>query len=244
VAFTTASIVAAHGEAGNALLTRTPAAVTITGAIGDTTPPTRSAGSPSGALAYATTQTTLALATNEAATCKYGTAAGTAYASIANTFSTTGSTSHSATLSGLTNGGSYSYYVRCVDGSANANTTDYTISFSVAATAPVVNQDDDDDDDSDDEEEVKPRKLTNSKKNLKRGEILTQRGKKFTKKSMVALYFSKANGTYYAPMMVKTTNTGSFMVKYRVNKPAGKYSWYAVDSKTGKKSKVITYMVK
>jgi hypothetical protein len=38
VAFTTASIVAAHGEAGNALLTRTPAAVTVT--VADTTAPT------------------------------------------------------------------------------------------------------------------------------------------------------------------------------------------------------------
>ena len=54
-----------------------------------------------------------------------------------NTFTTTGGTSHSRTLTGLTDGQSYTYYVRCIDGSGNANTNDYTISFSVAA-APVT----------------------------------------------------------------------------------------------------------
>lgn len=99
----------------------------------DTTPPTRSAGSPSGTLAAGTTSTTLSLTTNEAATCKYGTSAATAYASIANTFSTTGSTSHSQTISGLSNGSSYTYYVRCQDGAGNPNTDDYSITFSVAS---------------------------------------------------------------------------------------------------------------
>lgn len=108
----------------------------------DTTPPVLSSGSPSGTLAAGTTQTTLSATTDESATCKYGTTSGTAYASIANTFSTTGGTSHSSTITGLTNGVSYSYYVRCQDTAGNANTTDYTISFSVASTtdttAPVI----------------------------------------------------------------------------------------------------------
>jgi hypothetical protein len=98
----------------------------------DTTPPVLSNGQPSGALASGTTQTTLSVTTNENATCRYATVAGTAYASMANTFTTTGGTSHSTTVTGLANGGSYNYYVRCRDAANNANTSDLTISFSVA----------------------------------------------------------------------------------------------------------------
>ena len=98
----------------------------------DTTPPTRSNGAPSGALSVGVTQTAISLSTNESATCKYSTAAGAAYASATNTFSTTGSTSHSALISGLSYGISYTYYVRCMDGSGNVNTDDYVITFSVA----------------------------------------------------------------------------------------------------------------
>ena len=46
---------------------------------------------------------------------------------------TTGATAHSTTVTGLTNGGSYSFFVRCQDAATNANTNDFTISFSVAA---------------------------------------------------------------------------------------------------------------
>ncbi|MFH1710964.1 MAG: dockerin type I domain-containing protein [Nanoarchaeota archaeon] len=102
----------------------------------DTTPPVRSNGAPSGTLSAGTTSTSISLTTNEAATCRYSTNSGTAYASMANTFSSTGSTSHSTTVSGLTNGSSYTYYVRCLDGSTNANTNDYPISFSVNQPEP------------------------------------------------------------------------------------------------------------
>jgi hypothetical protein len=101
----------------------------------DTTPPVRSAGSPSGALSAGTTSTTMSLTTNENATCKWSTSAGTAYGSMANTFSTTGGTSHSTTISGLTNGGSYTRYVRCSDAVPNVNTDDYTISWTVSSPA-------------------------------------------------------------------------------------------------------------
>jgi hypothetical protein len=100
----------------------------------DTTSPTLSNGAPTGTLAAGTTQTTLSLTTNEAATCRYSTIAGTSYASMTNTFSTTGSTSHSTVAVGLTNGNTYSYYIRCIDGSGNANTNDYTIYFSVTSS--------------------------------------------------------------------------------------------------------------
>ena len=104
--------------------------------ISDATAPVRSAGLPSGNQSAGTTQVTLSLTTDESATCKYGTTASTAYASIATTFATTGGTSHSDTITGLSNGQSYNYYVRCIDGSSNSNTDDYTISFSVASPVP------------------------------------------------------------------------------------------------------------
>ncbi len=110
-----------------------------TSATPDTTAPVRSGGSPSGTLAYGTTSTTLALTTDENATCKYSTSSGTAYGSMTS-FTTTGTTSHSSSISGLSNGTSYTYYVKCQDSSSNTNASDYTISFSVAAdtTAPTV----------------------------------------------------------------------------------------------------------
>ena len=101
----------------------------------DSTPPVRSSGLPSGSLPSTTTQTTLTLLTNENATCKYSTTAGTAYASMSATFSTTGSTSHSTSVSGLTSGTSYTYYVRCNDADGNTNTDDYPISFAVSSTS-------------------------------------------------------------------------------------------------------------
>lgn len=111
----------------------TSSAITVT-VSNDSTAPSISAGSPSGSQSAGTTGVTLSLTTNEAATCKYGTTASTAYASIASTFTTTGGATHSASITGLSNGTSYSYYIRCTDGT-NANTSDYTISFSVAAAA-------------------------------------------------------------------------------------------------------------
>ena len=97
----------------------------------DGTPPVRSAGSPSGALSAGTTGATLSLTTDESATCKYDTVASTAYGDMDNTFTTTGTTSHSESITGLSDGNTYTYYVRCTDGSSNANTDDYTITFSV-----------------------------------------------------------------------------------------------------------------
>jgi hypothetical protein len=107
----------------------------------DTTPPVLSNAQPSGTLAAGTTQATLSVASNENATCRWSASAGTAYGSMANTFATTGATAHSTTVTGLANGQSYAYYVRCQDGAGNANTSDTAIGFSVAApdtTPPTV----------------------------------------------------------------------------------------------------------
>ena len=86
-------------------------------------------------LAGGTTQTNLNLATDESATCRYATVAGTAYASMVNTFSTTGGMAHSTAVSGLADGGNYNYYVRCQDASGNTNPDDFAITFSVGVAA-------------------------------------------------------------------------------------------------------------
>ena len=110
----------------------------VSGAVQDTTPPQLSAAQPTGTLPAGTTQTTLSLTSNEAATCRYATTPGVAYASMTSTFSSTGGTSHATTVTGLINGGSYVYYVRCKDELGNVNPNDFPIAFSVAASSATT----------------------------------------------------------------------------------------------------------
>ena len=62
---------------------------------------------------------------------------------MANTFSATGGTTHSTSITGLTGGQTYHYYVRCQNSTGVANTDDYDISFYVRAVvtcpAPASN---------------------------------------------------------------------------------------------------------
>jgi hypothetical protein len=95
VADGTHTIIAVARDTYGNYATSSPVTVTV-----DNTAPVRSAGSPSGTLALNTTSTTLSLTTNEAATCKYSTSSGTAYGSMT-AFTTTGSTSHSKSISGV-----------------------------------------------------------------------------------------------------------------------------------------------
>ncbi len=104
----------------------------------DTTSPIRTSGYPTGNLSSGTTSITIGLITNEVATCRYSTAPGVSYSSMTNTFSTTGSTSHSTLITGLQNGNTYNYYVKCIDSSENANINDYLISFSVSPTPKII----------------------------------------------------------------------------------------------------------
>ena len=101
------------------------------GAPADTTPPIITLVSPANQSTITTASTIMNVTTNETATCRYSTTAGVAYASMTNNFTTTGSTSHSVILSGLTNGVK-NYSVRCIDAAGNNNTADYTITFTVA----------------------------------------------------------------------------------------------------------------
>jgi Tol biopolymer transport system component len=98
----------------------------------DATPPVRSNGQPSGTQPAGTTQATLSLVTNEGATCRYSTTPGPAYGAMTDTFASTGGTGHATPVGGLSDGGSYTFYVRCQDTAGNANPDDYPIAFNVA----------------------------------------------------------------------------------------------------------------
>ena len=98
-----------------------------------TTPPVISNVSLAGALPVHTTQATLTLTTDNASNCKYSTTAGVDYAAMTNVFSTTGGTTHSQNIAGLVDGGSYDYYVKCLDYNSNVDQSDYHVSFSVSA---------------------------------------------------------------------------------------------------------------
>lgn len=121
----------ANGESVNS-----PATTFVLGNGGqssDTTPPAISGGQPSGVLPSGTTNAVMSVNTNENAQCKYSNNAGQNFASMT-AFSTSGGMAHSAQLTGLTNGQSYTKYVKCEDGSGNVNANDYVISFSVASS--------------------------------------------------------------------------------------------------------------
>lgn len=98
----------------------------------DTTPPNLSIGAPSGVLSSGTTSALLSITTDTDATCKYAAVSGVDYSTMVNTFSTSGGSTHSTDISGFTDGQTYNYYIRCQDGTGNANTNDYLIAFSVA----------------------------------------------------------------------------------------------------------------
>jgi len=97
----------------------------------DTTPPSRLNPQPITNLSSGTTNTTISLDTDETATCRYSTTAGTDYPSMTDTFTDTGSTTHSELITGLVDGQTFNYYVKCEDISGNFNTDDFLISFGV-----------------------------------------------------------------------------------------------------------------
>lgn len=98
--------------------------------------PLRSNPSPTGTVSGATQ--TLSLKTDEQATCRYSTTAGTAYDSMPTTQQFTaaadsGATTytHTKSVSDLT-AGSKTFYVRCIDTSGNKNADDFSITFTVS----------------------------------------------------------------------------------------------------------------
>jgi hypothetical protein len=120
----------ARDAEGN-MATSTPVRVTVDNRSGELGAPVRFGGSPTGTLAAGTVSANLALSTRERATCKYSTTPLTPYASMINTFTTTGSITHSSKIA-VTDGITYTYYVKCQDLLGNTNLDDFIITFSVA----------------------------------------------------------------------------------------------------------------
>ncbi|MEA1925041.1 MAG: hypothetical protein U9M95_04150 [Candidatus Altiarchaeota archaeon] len=107
----------------------------------DTSPPLRSNPQPTGTLSSGTTSTTISLDTDETAVCRYSETAGIIYDDMPNTFSTTNSTSHSTQVTGLENGQTYIYYVRCNSTYGIVNDDDFNISFSIDGHKADTNDD-------------------------------------------------------------------------------------------------------
>jgi hypothetical protein len=106
--------------------------------VTDVTPPVISCQtSPLGVLPAGTTSVDILCTSNETATLKMDSDPDIAYASHDTTFGTTGTMAHSTTVSGLADNTSYTRYVRATDGT-NPTTTDYPVSWSVAAAAVTV----------------------------------------------------------------------------------------------------------
>lgn len=125
----------ARDSAGNSA-TATAVNITI-----DNTAPAISSPLPTGEQSFGTSSVTLQVTTDENATCKYD-SSDLAYASMASTFATTGGTTHQQASVEVSNGQSYTHYVRCTDSVGNTNGSSTTIAFSVATggdlTPPVM----------------------------------------------------------------------------------------------------------
>ncbi|MBP9836306.1 MAG: hypothetical protein KBC78_00535 [Candidatus Pacebacteria bacterium] len=96
-------------------------------------PPLRFGGSPTGTITGVTLNVEIFLQTDEFATCKYDTVAGTSYQSMPYTFTNTGLIYHSKNVPVVPNS-VQQFYVRCIDDEGNFNPDDYLIEFSVSAT--------------------------------------------------------------------------------------------------------------
>ena len=309
-------------------------------------PPIRSNGVPSSNLPAGTTSTSISLSTtNENAICKYseGSDATVTYAAMPNMFSTTGGTTHSSVITGLTDGVTKTYHVRCQDAALNVNTDDFAITFSVlnpgsdsiapsvpqnlsgaaasssqidliwsastdnvavagykiyrdavqigttnnlnysdtsasastsyqyaisaydgaaneslksavilvqtpaapaAPVAPAVAVATESESDSKEKDQPSPnRVIKQNYSKIRRGETLIQSGKRFSKNSFVDLYFSRLDLSFYPPVRVKTSSKGTFSMNYVAKKAIGKYKWYAVDVKSGRKSRLMRYEI-
>jgi len=111
--------------------------LTVTYTIIDTDPPIISSPLPStqqSCKGLGFTDVSLSVVTHEASTCRMVSSVdgntNTTYASMTDTFTTTGGVNHSETKN-LACGPAYVYYVRCADALGNPNTTSTPISFSI-----------------------------------------------------------------------------------------------------------------
>lgn len=100
---------------------------------GDTSAPVISGALPAGILASHTTEAQISFLTNENSVCKYSLNPDVNYVDMTGLFEVTGNASHSQNITGLIDGGTYDYYVRCLDYNSNFNSVDFHVAFSVAA---------------------------------------------------------------------------------------------------------------
>lgn len=92
-------------------------------------------GTPSGWLAFGTTQTIMSLMTNYRATCRYSTIASTSYDLMIDQFSYTGDYYHSVMINGLSNGQHYTYYILCKDTFNVVDDSEFIIDFEIKGMA-------------------------------------------------------------------------------------------------------------
>jgi hypothetical protein len=97
----------------------------------DTNPPVITNGIPTGTIS-ATSTALIGVTTNESASCRYYMSPNTTYDNMANyPFTSSDGVTHRVDLA-VSPGTAYKIYARCRDKTGNTNTSDYTISFSVA----------------------------------------------------------------------------------------------------------------
>lgn len=117
----------------NRVLSATELATLWLDTAGDFAPPLRSNPAPTSSLAAGTTAASLSLDTDEAATCRYATSAGTRFDDMPSTFDVTGGSAHSANVP-VADGVTYAFFVRCRDGVGNTHGDDLAIAFGVGAS--------------------------------------------------------------------------------------------------------------
>jgi hypothetical protein len=89
-------------------------------------------GNPSGTLPSGTSDINLSVETNEIADCSYSMVADTDFNDMT-PFLETSALFHSTPVTGLEDGNSYTYFVRCQDQEGNTNTIDFPIGFTIGA---------------------------------------------------------------------------------------------------------------
>ncbi len=104
----------------------------------DLAAPAITAHTPGGEVGQGSTTVELSVTTDEDAYCHYSMTSGVAYEDMSSSFAFSGLTTHTDTITGLTDGSSHTYYVRCIDASNNANTADYVINFTVLEALPPL----------------------------------------------------------------------------------------------------------
>jgi len=103
----------------------------VASTVSDAAAPFRSDPVPVSPLPAGTTSATLGLTTDELAFCRLSLAPGDGYDDMVVPFTTTGSTTHTFPLTGLTDGSINRYYARCRDPLGNTNPDDLEIAFGV-----------------------------------------------------------------------------------------------------------------